>query len=149
MRLLTALLAGLVFGAGLTISQMVNPAKVLAFLDFGGIPGGAWDPSLALVMAAALAVTAPAYYFTRRRGRPVFASRLYIPVRRDLDTRLAAGAVLFGVGWGLVGFCPGPAVAALGLAAGKAAIFCAAMLAGMVLYELAVPLEPTPAADAA
>lgn len=150
MRLLAALVAGLVFGAGLAISEMINPAKVLAFLDVAGIASGTWDPSLALVMAGALAVAAPAYHLAARRSRPAFASRLYLPVRRDLDARLAVGAVLFGAGWGLVGFCPGPAVAALGLAAGKAAIFCAAMLAGMALYELAArPPEEMATPDAA
>ena len=133
---MAALEAGLVFGPGIPVSQMVNPAKVLAFLDFGGIVSGAWDPSLALVMGAALAVAAPAFYLARQRGRPLLASRLYLPTRRDLDRRLIGGAVLFGAGWGLIGFCPGPAIAALGLGASKTAIFCAAMLAGMVLYEL-------------
>lgn len=150
MRVIVALVAGLIFGAGLTISQMVNPAKVLAFLDLGGSVSGAWDPSLALVMGAALAVAAPAFHLARQRGEPVFASRFYIPTRRDLDTRLMAGAVLFGAGWGLVGFCPGPAIAALGLGASKAVIFCAAMLAGMMLYELfARPPRTLPEADAA
>ena len=150
MRVIVALIAGLIFGVGLTISQMVNPAKVLAFLDFGGIASGAWDPSLALVMAAALAVAAPAYFLARQRGRPVLASKFYIPTRRDLDLRLMGGAVLFGAGWGLVGFCPGPAIAALGLGSAKAAIFSAAMLAGMVIYELAArPPRALPEADAA
>jgi len=150
MRVIVALVAGLVFGVGLTVSQMVNPAKVLAFLDFGGIVSGAWDPSLALVMGAALLVSAPAFYFARRRGRAVLDTRLWIPARRDLDGRLIGGAALFGVGWGLVGFCPGPAIAALGLGATKAAIFCAAMLAGMVFYELgARPPRAMSEADAA
>ena len=154
MRIIVALMAGLIFGVGLTVSQMVNPAKVLAFLDFGGVVSGTWDPSLALVMGAALAVSAPAFYLAqaraRQRARPVLASRFYIPTRRDLDTRLMAGAVLFGAGWGLVGFCPGPAIAALGLGATKAAIFSAAMIAGMAIYELAArPPRALPEADAA
>ena len=135
MPALVALVAGLVFGAGLTVSQMVDPAKVLGFLDFGGIARGTWDPSLALVMGAALAVSAPAYYLAQKRGRAALGA-LRIPTRRDLDTRLVAGAVVFGAGWGLVGFCPGPAIAALGFGAAKALVFFAAMLAGMALYEL-------------
>jgi len=136
MPALLALMAGLVFGAGLTVAQMVDPAKVLAFLDVGGIARNTWDPSLALVMAAALAVAAPAYYVARRRGRAALGP-LAVPTRRDLDARLTAGAVIFGVGWGLVGFCPGPAIAALGFGVAKALIFFAAMLAGMAVYELA------------
>ncbi len=142
MPALVALLAGLVFGAGLTVSQMINPAKVLAFLDIVGIARGAWDPSLALVMGAALAVSAPAFYVARKRGRAAFGG-LSIPTRRDLDARLLAGAVVFGVGWGLAGFCPGPAIAALGFGAEKTLVFFAAMLGGMVLYELtAAPRGP-------
>jgi uncharacterized membrane protein YedE/YeeE len=142
MPVLVALVAGLLFGAGLTVSQMVDPAKVLGFLDFGAMVRGTWDPSLALVMAAALAISAPAYYLAQRRGRAAFGL-LSLPTRRDIDARLVAGAVLFGVGWGLVGFCPGPAIAGLGFGAAKALIFVAAMLAGMALYELtAAPRGP-------
>lgn len=142
MPALVALVAGLVFGAGLTVSQMVDPAKVLGFLDFGGIVRGTWDPSLALVMGAALAVSAPAFYWAQKRGRAALGA-LRIPTRRDLDARLVAGAVVFGAGWGLVGFCPGPAIAALGFGAAKALIFFAAMLAGMALYEFtAAPRGP-------
>jgi len=148
MPALVALLSGLVFGAGLTVSQMISPAKVLSFLDFAGMGSGTWDPSLALVMAAALAVSAPAYYLARRRGHALFGE-LRIPTRRDLDLRLAAGATIFGVGWGLVGFCPGPAIAALGTGATKALIFFAAMLGGMALYELTATPRGRLAADAA
>jgi uncharacterized membrane protein YedE/YeeE len=145
-----ALMVGLLFGAGLAISQMVNPAKVLAFLDLGGIAAGTWDPSLALVMAGALAVAAPAYWLAPRRAAPLLGGRMQIPARRDLDRRLFAGALLFGAGWGLVGFCPGPAVAALGFGASKAGLFVAAMLAGMALYEFAArPREPLPEAERA
>jgi len=139
MRIVVALIAGLVFGAGLTISQMVNPGKVLAFLDIAAIAKGGWDPSLAFVMGGALAAAAPAYLLVRRRGRPLFAPTLYIPQRRDVDLRLLAGAALFGAGWGLVGFCPGPAVAALAYGVAKPLIFVAAMLAGMALHEFAGP----------
>ncbi len=139
MPVLLSLAAGLIFGVGLTISQMVDPGKVLGFLDFAGAARGAWDPSLAVVMAAALAIAAPAYYVARQRGRAALGP-LRIPTRRDVDARLAAGAVIFGIGWGLVGFCPGPAIAALGFGAGKAVIFFGAMLVGMAAYEvLAAP----------
>ena len=151
MRLLVALIAGLVFGAGLTISEMVNPGKVLAFLDFGAIPTGGWDPSLAFVMGGALIVAAPAFIIARRRGRPILAGGLQIPTRRDIDARLVGGAALFGAGWGLVGFCPGPAIAALSFGLEKPLIFVAAMIAGMALHELNGPwrarnLTPEPAA---
>ena len=128
---LSSLVAGLLFGLGLVISQMVNPAKVLAFLDIFG----SWDPSLALVMGAAVAVSALGYAVAKHRGRPVLAPRLEIPTRRDLDPRLLAGAAIFGVGWGLAGLCPGPALTLLPLALPKAFLFVAAMLAGMVLFR--------------
>jgi len=134
MPVVMALVTGLVFGAGLTISQMVDPAKVLGFLDFAGIVRGTWDPSLAFVMGGALAVSAPAYYVAQQRGRAALGP-LFIPPRRRLDKRLAVGAVVFGIGWGLVGFCPGPAVTALGFGTGNAVIFFAAMLGGMAIYE--------------
>jgi len=139
MRVLVALVAGLVFGAGLTIAQMVNPAKVLAFLDFGAIPAGGWDPSLALVMGAALIVAAPAFIIARRLGRPLFDIALRIPTRRDIDVRLLAGAAIFGGGWGLVGFCPGPALAALAYGQGKPLVFAVAMIAGMAIHEINGP----------
>jgi uncharacterized protein len=148
MAIVVALLAGLIFGAGLVVSRMVDPAKVLGFLDFAGIARGTWDPSLALVMAAALAVSAPAYYLTQRRRRAVLGP-LSLPTRRDLDSRLVAGAALFGAGWGLVGFCPGPALAALGFGAGKALIFFGAMIAGMALYELVAAPRGSAAVDQA
>jgi uncharacterized protein len=130
-RNFSALVAGLVFGLGLTVSEMVNPAKVLAFLDlFGG-----WDPSLAFVMGAALLVTAIGYRLVWSRPAPVFAERFQVPGNRTLDTRLAVGAVLFGIGWGLVGLCPGPAIAAITTGGTQALAFLAAMVAGMVLYE--------------
>lgn len=135
MPLVMSLVAGLVFGAGLTVSHMVDPAKVLGFLDFAGMIRGTWDPSLAFVMGGALVVSAPAYYVAQQRGRAALGP-LFIPVRRRLDKRLAVGALVFGIGWGLVGFCPGPAVTALGFGAGKAILFFAAMLGGMAIYEV-------------
>ena len=116
-RLLVSLIAGTLFGAGLVISDMVNPARVLGFLDFAG----QWDPTLAFVLGGALAVSIPGYWMARRR-------------RTDLDKRLVVGAILFGLGWGLVGFCPGPALAALGTGDAKAFGFLAAMAAGMWLF---------------
>ena len=133
---LSAFAAGLSFGLGLVVSQMVNPAKVISFLDVFG----AWDPSLALVMASAVAVSALGYFVARRRGVPVFAARLEIPTKRDLDPRLLAGAVLFGVGWGLVGLCPGPAITLLTFRKSEPFIFVAAMLVGMVLFRF-VPAD--------
>lgn len=126
------LLAGLIFGLGLTVSQMVNPAKVLAFLDVLGD----WDPSLSFVMAGALIVTAVGYRLAWRQSQPVFGQRFYLPGNRKIDAQLVVGAVLFGVGWGLVGLCPGPAIAALSLGGLPVLGFLAAMAAGMGLFEL-------------
>jgi uncharacterized membrane protein YedE/YeeE len=133
-RTAAAALAGLVFGLGLAVSQMANPAKVLAFLDLAG----RWDPSLALVMGGALAVATPAFAWARRRpAHPLFAERFAIPERGRVDGRLLAGASLFGVGWGLGGFCPGPALAALAAGEPRVWLFVAAMLAGSFAYTLA------------
>jgi uncharacterized membrane protein YedE/YeeE len=128
---LGALLAGVVFGLGLAVSQMINPAKVLGFLDFAG----AWDPSLAFVMAGALGVTAVGYRFALKRPAPLLAARFDLPTLRQIDGRLLAGAVIFGIGWGLVGFCPGPAIASLALGVKESLIFVGAMLAGMALFR--------------
>ncbi|MCW5731267.1 MAG: YeeE/YedE family protein [Alphaproteobacteria bacterium] len=135
-RILAALAAGLLFGAGLAISQMMNPAKVLGFLDIGALPSGGWDPSLAFVMAGALALTLPLYALARRRTAPLFEARFAWPTRSDLDGKLLAGAAIFGAGWGLVGFCPGPALAALAQGGMAALVFFGAMLAGMALFSL-------------
>jgi hypothetical protein len=137
-RLVAALIAGLMFGSGLTVSQMVDPSKVLAFLDFGGIAAGDWDPSLALVMVGALAIVAAGYAIVLRRDGPLLAHRFSLPTKRQIDLPLVAGAVLFGVGWGLGGYCPGPALSALALGAGKTVIFVVSLLAGMVLYEVLI-----------
>lgn len=133
MQALGALLCGVVFGAGLAISGMTNPAKVLAFLDVAG----AWDPTLALVMGGALAVSAVGYAVARGRARPWLADAFAIPTRRDLDARLIGGAALFGVGWGLVGLCPGPALADLARGSPQVTTFVAAMLAGIVAHRVA------------
>jgi uncharacterized protein len=137
LRVVMALVAGVLFGLGLAVSQMVNPAKVLAFLDIAG----AWDPSLAVVMAGALLVTLPAYRLAQGRPRPVLAERFAWPTARDIDRRLIAGAVLFGVGWGLVGFCPGPAIASFAFGLPKSFVFAGTMAAGAMLAR-ALPPRP-------
>ena len=127
-RALYAALAGALFGLGLAVSGMTDPDKVLNFLDVAG----AWDPTLALVMGGALAVNASAYALTKRRAKPLFADAFALPTRVDLDARLLGGAALFGVGWGLVGLCPGPALASLGRGESEVLAFVAAMVAGML-----------------
>lgn len=131
MRVLTSLLSGLVFGLGLIVSGMANPAKVLGFLDLFG----RWDPSLALVMGGAVAVGVLAFALARRRTVSLLGAAMRLPTARQIDRRLVLGSLLFGVGWGIAGFCPGPALVALGMGNDKAMIFVAAMLAGMGLFE--------------
>lgn len=130
MNALTALLAGLVFGAGLLLSGMADPGKVLGFLDLAGT----WDPSLAFVMAGAIAVAAPAFAWVRLRNSAWRAVALQLPTSRVVDRRLMAGSVVFGIGWGLAGFCPGPAVVAVGMGIGPAVAFAVAMLVGMAVF---------------
>jgi uncharacterized membrane protein YedE/YeeE len=129
-RTLVALFAGALFGLGLAVSGMMNPAKVIGFLDFAG----GWDPTLAFVMGGALLVTIPAFRLILGRQRPVLADGFELPTRSALDARLLGGAALFGVGWGLSGFCPGPAVAALVTGLAPVFAFVAAMMLGMVVY---------------
>ena len=124
-------LAGLVFGIGLIVSEMFNPAKVLAFLDLAG----KWDPSLALVMAGAVAVSIVAFTLAKKRTATLIGAPMHLPQARGIDRRLVAGSLLFGIGWGLAGFCPGPALVALGTGHVKAFIFVVAMVAGMAIYE--------------
>src|SRR5262249_390991 len=137
MVILLQFAVGLVFGIGLLVSGMSNPAKVLNFLDLGGIAAGDWDPTppflialtsaprLAFVMAGAVAVTFAGYRIVLRRGRPLLGERFHLPTRRELDFRILAGPAIFGVGWGLAGFCPGPALVALGYGSRAALIFVA------------------------
>ena len=132
MFIFTSLLAGLVFGLGLIVSGMANPAKVLGFLDLAG----AWDPSLALVMAGAIAVSFFAFLFARNRTRSLIGADMKLPGARHIDRRLVVGSTLFGIGWGVAGFCPGPGLVALGMGEVKALVFVAAMLVGMVVFEL-------------
>lgn len=126
MILIASFIAGSVFGLGLTISEMINPVRVIGFLDVAG----QWDPTLAFVMAGALAVSLPGFRLVLRRPRPVMAQEFHLPTKSKIDWRLMVGAGIFGVGWGLGGFCPGPALA--GLAAGNSEIylFVTAMVAG-------------------
>jgi uncharacterized protein len=133
MAVLAQFIIGLIFGLGLTVSGMSDPAKVLNFLDFAAIRSGSWDPSLAFVMAGAIAVTFAGYKLVLRRSQPLFGERFHLPTREDIDARVIAGPAIFGVGWGLAGFCPGPAITALGFGTKAAAIFVVAMLAGMWL----------------
>lgn len=130
MNIGASFLIGLLFGLGLVISKMVNPAKVLGFLDVFG----RWDPSLALVLGAAVGIAAIGYHLARRRKRPLLESEFQLPTRRDIDLRLIGGAALFGVGWGLVGFCPGPSLTALSYGMWQVATFVIAMAAGMYLH---------------
>ena len=130
--LLTSLLAGLVFGLGLIVSGMADPAKVLGFLDLAG----PWDPSLAFVMAGAIAVGALAFAIARKRTVTFLGAAMKLPVSRDIDRRLVIGSVVFGMGWGVAGFCPGPGLVALGMGEVKALVFVVAMLLGMGAFEL-------------
>jgi len=136
MMWLVSLIAGTVFGAGLTISGMVNPQKILNFLDFAAIPTGGWDPTLAVVFASAVGVMALTYLFLGRISSPVIGRNFFLPTRRDIDIPLVAGSVIFGIGWGLAGICPGPAIAALSIAKvhlADFAIFVGALASGIIL----------------
>jgi uncharacterized protein len=130
MFVLSALLSGLVFGFGLIVSGMANPAKVLGFLDLAG----AWDPSLALVMAGAFAVGFFAFLVAKKRTLSFIGAEMKLPTASAIDRRLLTGSALFGAGWGIAGFCPGPGLVALGMGEPKALVFVAAMLVGMVIF---------------
>lgn len=138
-RFLSVAIAGLLFGAGLTVSGMVNPMKVLNFLDLAGN----WDPTLIAVMGGGLAVTFIGYRIVFARQRPLFAPGFQLPGTRLIDAKLIGGAVLFGAGWGLTGFCPGPALASLVFANSQSVIFVIAMAAGALLMRLAQHHAPT------
>ncbi len=134
---------GLLFGLGLLLAGMSNPAKVLNFLDVAAIGSGRWDASLAFVMVGAIAVAAIGFRLVLRRGQPLFGERFHLPTARHFDTRIVVGPAMFGIGWGLAGFCPGPALTALFTGGAPAWLFVAAMFAGMAgarwLAERQVP----------
>ncbi|WP_116135283.1 DUF6691 family protein [Trinickia diaoshuihuensis] len=132
MLAVSAFAAGLLFGLGLIVSRMADPAKVLGFLDITG----RWDPSLALVMGGAVAVGAAAFAVARRRGKTLFGAPISWPAATRLDRPLMVGSAIFGIGWGLAGFCPGPALVAASSGQSKAWLFFLAMLAGMALHSL-------------
>lgn len=132
MPLVSLFLLGLVFGLGLILSGMSDPGKVLGFLDLTG----SWDPSLGLVMGGAVVVSFVAFLIARTRGTSLLGAPLKLPSSTTIDKRLVFGSLTFGVGWGLAGFCPGPAIVSLGSGQPKAAVFVAAMLAGMLVYEI-------------
>jgi uncharacterized protein len=150
MWIIAPLLCGLIFGTGLLVSGMVQPSKVLGFLDIFG----AWDPSLAVVMAAALAVAAPGFMLARNRPRPVLAAHYFWPAKSEIDASLVVGAGLFGIGWGLVGLCPGPALENLATLSPGVAVFVAAMAGGMLAHDIWQTRQPvirrdSPVANAA
>jgi len=127
----SALAAGLLFGLGLAIAQMVNPEKVLDFLDVSGN----WDPSLALVMGGAVGVAMLAFRFVLKRGQPMFESEFHLPRMTKVDRRVLVGSAIFGLGWGIGGYCPGPGIAALSAGSVEALVFVAGMALGSVLYQ--------------
>ena len=140
MQLLSFFLIGLVFGIGLILSGLTDPGKVLGFLDLAG----PWDPSLLFTMGGAVLVTAAGFRLAKRRGRALFGAPIRFPTSTDIDRRLVLGSVAFGVGWGLAGFCPGPALASIGTGIPGPLIFVIAMVAGMGLFELVEWLRARP-----
>lgn len=140
MDLLSSFIVGLIFGVGLILAGMTDPSKVIGFLDVAGL----WDPSLAFVMGGAILVGVVAFRFARKRTAAFLGGAMRLPTRDDIDRRLVLGSLAFGVGWGMAGFCPGPALTALGTGNGKAVIFVLAMIAGMALFELADRLLHAP-----
>lgn len=132
LRIMTSLAAGLVFGIGLIVSGMTDPSKVLGFLDLAG----PWDPSLGLVMGGAIAVGILAFQLARKRSKSLLGDPMRLPTATKVDRRLIVGGLAFGIGWGLAGLCPGPALASLATGGIKPAIFTVAMIAGMIIFEL-------------
>lgn len=132
MHAVTSLIVGFIFGVGLIVSGMANPAKTLGFLDLASL----WDPSLAFVMGGAISVSIFAFAFARRMPRSLTATPMQLPTARHIDRRLVLGSIVFGVGWGLAGFCPGAAVVAIGAGVPKALLFASMMAVGMLVYEV-------------
>jgi uncharacterized protein len=140
MNAFAAFAAGLIFGVGLLLSGMTDPSKVIGFLDLAGN----WDPSLLFVMGGGIAVGLIAFRVAGKRGQAFLGGAMHLPQARDIDSRLVGGSLVFGVGWGLAGFCPGPALVSFGAGQEKAAIFVAAMLGGMLIYQAAERLIHEP-----
>lgn len=145
MRLLSAFAIGLLFGVGIAVSGMIDPAKVLNFFDLAGT----WDPSLAFVMGGALAVAIPGYRLVLRRPRPALGERFRLPSARGIDRRLVLGSAIFGVGWGIAGFCPGAAIPALGTGTLDAALFVAAVAVGIGAARILAATPPAAGQGAA
>lgn len=140
LRNIAALASGIIFGVGLGVSQMTNPDKVLDFFDLFGV----WDPSLAFVMGGAVAVTTVAFRYVLKRPNPLLAARFNLPTKSDIDARLIAGSAIYGVGWGLVGFCVGPSIAALAYGDNRVVIFVVALIAGAWIANIVTRAKPTP-----
>ncbi|NKB78159.1 MAG: YeeE/YedE family protein [Gammaproteobacteria bacterium] len=132
MTIIISLIAGIVFGSGILISGMTNPAKVQNFFDLAGT----WDPSLAFVMGGALLITAPSYYLLFKMNKPLLADKFNVPENKNIDTPLIGGAAIFGIGWGITGYCPGAILPAIGTGNSGAVLFCVAMLTGMMATRL-------------
>ena len=139
MKLIFALFTGIVFGTGIAVSGMMNPAKVLNFFDVAGT----WDPSLAFVMGGALVVTFLGYRLTWRRAAPLFGDRFQLPTSTAIDARLVGGSAIFGIGWGIAGFCPGAAIPALGTGRWEVALFLVSVVVGLALRRFIAPPEQT------
>lgn len=144
MTYLISLLAGLIFGLGLALSGMTSPAKVLDFLDLAGN----WDPSLLFVLGGAVGVTAIVFRWILRRKKPLFSDQFFLPLAKNIDGKLIVGALIFGIGWGISGYCPGPAIASLASPNWETWIFLPAMLAGILLQRLLAGSRNKQAADA-
>lgn len=138
MKLLFALITGIVFGTGIAVSGMMDPAKVLNFFDLAGT----WDPSLAFVMGGALVVTFIGYRLVWTRATPLFGDRFQVPTNTGIDPKLVGGSALFGIGWGIAGFCPGAAIPALGTGRWEVALFLVAVVVGFFLRRLVAPIRP-------
>lgn len=143
MKIFFALVTGLVFGTGIAISGMMDPAKVLNFFDLEGT----WDPSLAFVMGGALVITYFGYRLAWKRSAPLFAGSFQVPTGSDIDMKLVGGSALFGIGWGIAGFCPGAAIPALGTGRWEVLLFLGAVVVGFYVRRLLSPVRPAKAAQ--